>query len=52
MTLNVQDFTNVGDYLRTFLKALNEESAQSGEETFDLESREEGLTRAETQMLR
>lgn len=52
VTLNVQDFTNVGDYLRTFLQALNQESAGRGDETFEIESRDAGLTRAETQMLR
>lgn len=52
MTLNVQDFTNVGDYLRTFLRALNEDSAHSGTDTFEIEARDGGLSRAETQMLR
>lgn len=51
-TVNEQDFTNVGDYLRTFLRALNEESAQEGDNAFTLEARDEGLSRAEIQMLR
>jgi hypothetical protein len=52
MTLNVQDFTNVGDYMRTFLRALNEDSASEGTNTFQLQARDEGLSRAEIQMLR
>lgn len=51
-SLNVQDFANVGDYLRTFLRALNEESAREGSDTFVIEVSDEGLSRAETQMLR
>lgn len=51
-TLNVQDFANVRDYLRTFLRALNEESAREGVATFELEARDQGLSRAEIQMLR
>jgi hypothetical protein len=52
MTLNVQDFTNVGDYLRTFLRALNENSAHEGSNTFEVQARDEGLSRSEIQMLR
>lgn len=52
MDLNVQDFANVGDYLRTFLRALNEDSARSGQDTFEVEARDDGLSRAEIQMLR
>lgn len=52
MTLNVQDFTNVGDYMRTFLRALNEDSAREGTAVFEVEARDGGLSRAEIQMLR
>lgn len=49
--MNVQDFANLGDYLREFMHALDRKVAVEGNDAFKVEVREKDLTSDECTLL-
>lgn len=50
--MNAHHFTNTGDYLRDFLRALNRATAVKGRSTFLVEVLDEGLSTDDLDLLR
>lgn len=50
--MNAQRSENLGDYLREFLRALNRTAAVEGPDAFSIEVLDEGLSKAERDLLK
>lgn len=49
--MNVQDFANLGDYLREFMHAIDRRVAVDGNAAFKVEVRDDAITSEERELL-